>query len=269
MHLSALLDVDLVAVETTDELTLLVELTAPTPATAAKRQPATLVVVLDRSGSMAGGRLEAAQAALQHLVDRLDPADNFGVVAFDDHVQIVVPAGPLSDKTAVKQALAALGPGGSTDLSAGWFRGLQEAQRVLGPTGATVLLISDGHANAGETDPGRLGPVAAQYRAGGITTTTLGLGLGYDETLLAALARGGGGHEHFAEEADTASALIAGEVDGLLDQVAQAASLRITWGPYVEDVKVLNDLTVAALPDGAQVELGPSTPGRPAGWSSP
>ncbi len=256
MHLSALLDVDLVAVETTDELTLLVELTAPTPAAAATRQPATLVVVLDRSGSMAGGRLEAAQTALLSLVDRLDPADNFGVVAFDNRVQVVVPAGPLTDKTAVKQAIAALAPGGSTDLSAGYFRGLQEAQRVLGPTGATVLLVSDGHANAGETDPARLGPVAEQHRTRGITTTTLGLGLGYDETLLAALARGGGGHEHFAEEADTASALIAGEVDGLLDQVAQAASLRITWGPYVTGVEVLNDLTVAALPDGAQVELG-------------
>ena len=60
MHLSALFDVDLVAVETTDELTLLVELTAPTPLTSAKRQPATLVIVLDRSGSMGGGRLEAA-----------------------------------------------------------------------------------------------------------------------------------------------------------------------------------------------------------------
>ena len=76
MHLSALLDVDLVAVETTDELTLLVELTAQTPTTALKRQPATLVVVLDRSGSMGGGRLQAAQTALLSLVDRLDPADN-------------------------------------------------------------------------------------------------------------------------------------------------------------------------------------------------
>ena len=119
MHLSALLDVDLVAVETTDELTLLVELTAPTPTTSAKRQPATLVVVLDRSGSMAGGRLQAAQAALLNLVDRLDPADNFGVVAFDNDVRVVVSAGPLTDKASAKQAIAALGTGGSTNLSAG------------------------------------------------------------------------------------------------------------------------------------------------------
>jgi Ca-activated chloride channel family protein len=62
MHLSALLDCDLVAVEQTDELTLLVELTAPSPTTTSVRQPATLQVVLDRSGSMAGDRLEGRRA---------------------------------------------------------------------------------------------------------------------------------------------------------------------------------------------------------------
>ena len=96
MHLSALLDCDLVAVEQTDELTLLVELTAPTPVTTAPRQPATLQVVLDRSGSMSGDRLEGAKSALIDLVDRLDPADNLGVLAFDNDTQIVVPAGPLT-----------------------------------------------------------------------------------------------------------------------------------------------------------------------------
>ena len=80
MHLSTLLDCDLVAVEQTDELTLLVELTAPTPATTAKRQPATLQIVLDRSGSMGGDRLEGAKTALLGLVDRLDPTDNFSTL---------------------------------------------------------------------------------------------------------------------------------------------------------------------------------------------
>jgi Ca-activated chloride channel family protein len=256
VHLSALLDVDLVAVEQTDELTLLVELTAPTPTRSAKRQPATAVFVTDTSGSMRGGRLDVAKGALLDLVDRLDPADNFGVVAFDSSVRTVVPAGPLVDKAGAKQAIAALEPGGSTDLSAGYFRGLQEAVRVLGPTGATVLVLSDGRATHGVKDPGLLSDVAAKHRSGGIVTAVLGLGLGYDETLLSALAHGGGGHEHFAEEADTAGELLAGEVDGLLDQVAQAASLRITWGPYVTGIDVLNDLTVASLPSGAQVELG-------------
>ena len=256
MHLSTLLDCDVVAVEQTNELTLLVELTAPRPDVTTTRQPATLQIVLDRSGSMSGDRLEGAKAALVALVDRLDPGDNLGVVAFDNAVRIVVPAGPLTDKSAVKAAIGAVRAGGNTDLSAGYLRGLQEAQRVAGPTGATLLLISDGHANAGVTDADQLGGVANTARSSGVTTSALGFGLGYDERLLAALARGGSGNELFAEHADAAVALISGEVDGLLEQVTQAASLRLTWSQHVVGIKVLNDLPVVGLPNGALIELG-------------
>ncbi|MCX4427213.1 vWA domain-containing protein [Streptomyces mirabilis] len=101
-----------------------------------------------------------AKTALKDLVDRLRPDDNFGPVAFDDQAQVVAPAGPLTDKDAVKSAIAGLRPGGSTNLSPGYLRGLQEAERVAADAGATVLLISDGHANCGVTDPEILGEKA-------------------------------------------------------------------------------------------------------------
>src|SRR3954468_3958627 len=214
MHLTAHLDLDVVAHETDDQLSVLIELAAPELPTDTTRAPSTLVVVLDRSGSMAGDRIEGAKTALLALVDRLDPRDRFGLVTFDDHVDIVVPAGPLTDKLAVKQAIGGVYDRGSTDLSAGYFRGLQEARRVAGDTGATVLLISDGHANAGICDPGQLGDVARKAHADGITTTTLGFGLGYDERLMSAIAAGGSGNELFAETADEAVKYLAGEVDG-------------------------------------------------------
>mgnify|MGYP001139230082 CR=1 FL=1 len=81
MHLNALMDVELVAVEQADELTVLLELRAPERAGKA-RLPVAVQVVLDRSGSMAGERLDAARRALLALVDRLGPADTLGVVAF-------------------------------------------------------------------------------------------------------------------------------------------------------------------------------------------
>src|SRR5262245_26839940 len=107
MDLTTTLDVDLVAVETADEVAVLLDLSAP-PATRGARQPQTLQVVLDRSGSMTGERLDAAKDALEALVTRLDPADAFGLVAFDDAVQVVVPAAPLSDKAATVSAIRAL-----------------------------------------------------------------------------------------------------------------------------------------------------------------
>ena len=87
MHLSAHLDVDVVALEADDTVTVLLELVAPTPATDDARPEHTVVVVLDRSGSMGGGRLEHAKGALLRLVDRLADDDRFGLVAFDDQAQ--------------------------------------------------------------------------------------------------------------------------------------------------------------------------------------
>lgn len=262
MKLSAHLNLQLVALEQPDTVDVLVELTAPPASTTVARPPATLQVVLDRSGSMSRGRLSAAVTALLALVDRLDPTNNLGVVAFDDQVSVVVPAGPLLDKDAARAALRAVRPGGSTDLSAGYLRGLQEARRVAGPAGATLLLISDGHANRGVTEPGRMSRLAAQARTHGVSTSTLGLGLGYDETLLDALAHGGAGTTHFAEEADTAAAMIASEADGLLEQVAHAVSLRVVPDAPVQAVAVLNDLPTSATADAVTVELGSFTAGE-------
>ena len=256
MHLDAHLDLEVIAHETENQVSVMVELTAPVLPTDAVRPPATLVVVLDRSGSMAGDRIDAAKTALLTLVDRLDPRDRFGLVAFDDHVQIAVPAGPISNKTAVKQAIAEMSVGGSTDLSAGYLRGLQEANRDGGRDGATLLLISDGHANAGQCDPQRLGGIARKAHAEGITPTTLGLGLGHDERLLAAIAAGGAGNEHSAQNADEAVGLVAGEVDDLLSTAAQAGSLLVRMSPHVRGVRVINELPTVGLPEGVLVELG-------------
>ncbi len=256
MHLNTLLDVDIVAVESEDEVSVLLELTAPQADSAHTRAPAALEIVLDRSGSMSGDRLEAAKGAVESLIDRLDPTDSFGLVVFDDEVQVVVPAGPLTDKEAVRQVVRGIYPGGMTNLSGGVMRGLQEVRRVKAQGSATVVLLSDGHANTGMTTPDHLETIAAGARGKGVTTSTVGIGLDYDETLLAALSKGGAGNAHFAEEADAAGAAVASEVDGLLEQVAQACSLTVRPTGAVETVRLFNDLPAVGIEDGFMVELG-------------
>ena len=93
---------------------------------------ATVTLFLDDRADTWQARLAEAP---KRLIDKLDARDNFGLVAFDDTVQVVVPAGKLSEKRRAKQALAGIRAGGSTDLSAGYLRGLQEAQRVAGKGG--------------------------------------------------------------------------------------------------------------------------------------
>ena len=255
MELKTTLDVDLVAVETADEVAVLLDLTAPSGTTSA-RPPHALQVVLDRSGSMAGDRLDAAKQALEALVVRLDPSDSFGLVAFDDEVQITVPAAPLGDKPATLAAIRTLQPGGMTNLSGGFLRGLQEARRGAPGRGATLLLLSDGHANVGILEHDKLQALAATGRREGVTTSTVGLGLDYDEALLAALAGGGAGATHFALDGDAAGAAVAEEVDHLLEQVVQAVSLVIRPADGVPAFTLWNDLPTCGVDDGVMVELG-------------
>ena len=260
MHVTAHLDVDLVAVETTDTVTVMLDLQAPaaTQDPTAPRTDHTAIVVLDRSGSMSGHRLEAAKRAIVELVARLDDSDTFGLVTFDDQTDVVVPAGKVGDhgRQRITRLVQAVDPGGSTDLSGGYLRGLQEARRGAGPAGATIVLLSDGHANAGVTDPVALRQVAANAGAQSISTSTIGIGHGYDQDLLAEIATGGSGNHTFAADADSAAAALAGEVEGLLNKTVQAASLLIAPISGVAQVGILNDLPSHAVIDGIMVELG-------------
>ncbi|WP_150238792.1 vWA domain-containing protein [Nocardiopsis quinghaiensis] len=242
MHLSALLDFDAVPLDTDDAVSVLLDVTAPEREEDAERPPATLQVVLDRSGSMGGGRLDGAVRALLSLVDRLAPSDNFGLVSFNQQARVEVPSGPLADKAEARRRISALRASGGTDLSSGLLRGVQEARRTSADGGATLLLISDGHANQGVTDHGLLAQVSGDAYAHGVTTTTLGYGLGYDEELLGTVADGGAGSALFAEDPDTAGGLIAQEAEYLLAKTAQAVSLRVPVGPHLRAISVVGEM---------------------------
>ena len=233
MHITAHLDLDLIALDEENQVTCLLELTAPADERVAERPARTLVVVLDRSGSMSGEPLEAARTSIESLARRLGQGDCFGLVVFDDDAQVTIPVRPMADHNleALIHTVRGLRPGGSTNLSGGYLLALREVKASLATTGhtsATLLLLSDGHANAGEVDPQRMHDVARSAVSDSIVTSTVGLGLDYDEVLLDAMTRGGNGTHRFAETVDVASAEIAQTVSDLLDVSVLAATLRIT-----------------------------------------
>lgn len=230
MHVKAHLDVDLVALESPDKVTLMLDLTAPITDAAKTRPGQAVQVVLDRSGSMNGAPLESAKGSLLKLIDRLAPQDSFGLVAFDDQALVIAPMRTMADHhiPSVKKAIREMHTGGSTDISAGYTMGLRELTRVRTDAGATLLLISDGHANAGEKDPQVLASVATKHAVEKVTTSTIGLGQGYDESILEGLAQGGNGQHRFANTIDEAVGAIAAEVNDLLDKSVVNAVLRVT-----------------------------------------
>jgi len=240
VELQAKLDVDVLALQQDDEVTCLVTFDAPVPDSLADRPGEHVIVVVDRSGSMHGAPIQAVKASLHSLIDRMKPQDSFGLVAFSDEAKIAVPTRRIADhdRATVHQLVEGLNAGGSTDLSAGYLLGLSEARRQLGSAapatvdrnataGATVLLLSDGHANLGIKDPQQLGGLATQARGERITTGTIGLGAGYDERLLAELARGGNGPHRFAATPDDAVAVVGEEAGDLLSKSVVNAFLRV------------------------------------------
>jgi len=230
MNVKALLDVDMVALEATDKVTLMLDLTAPANPKHQSRPGQAVQVVLDRSGSMQGAPLDAAKGSLLKLIERLAPQDSFGLVAFDDNALVIAPTRTMADHhmPSLRKAIREMRTGGSTDISAGYLMGLRELTRVQAVGGSTLLLISDGHANSGEQDPKFFTEVATKSATQKVTTSTIGLGTGYDESILEALSQGGGGAHRFAGSIDEAVGAIAAEVDDLLDKTIVNAVLRLT-----------------------------------------
>src|SRR3954451_16937333 len=191
---------------------------------------------------MGHGRLLAALQAIDPLVGRPRSDDRLGLVAFDDSVLVPIPAGAIGDGAQARDALSTVHPARLTNLSSGLLRVFQEAPRVANGDVSKLVLLSDDHANQGATAHNDLERFTSGARGAGVTTSTIGIGLGYDEDLLAAISRGGAGDAHFAEEGDAAGAALATEVEGLLEQSVQAASLTVRPSGDVTAVRLFNDL---------------------------
>ena len=221
------------------------------------RTPLNLSLVLDRSGSMSGPPLHAAIQAAQMLVRRLRPEDVVSVVAYDDRVAVVTPPSTGEDQDHLVEHLGNIAPGGTTNLSGGWLRGrdLVAENRTDGGVNR-ILLLTDGLANQGITEPDRLVGLARGAGADGISTTTLGFGPRFDEDLLRAMADAGGGSAYYIEEVDQATGVFEEELEGLLSIAAQNLRVSVRPGADAEFVQVRHHYPSHADGDVLTLEVG-------------
>jgi Ca-activated chloride channel family protein len=210
---------------------------------------------------MAGPKLAVARRCARWLAERLRPADELALVAFDEHVRLLVPRAAV-DASRMRAAIASIGPGGQTNLSGGWLRGLGELIEAPADGARKILLLTDGLANAGITDRGDLVGMARRARREGVSTSTIGFGEGFDEDLLRDMADAGGGNTCFAATPDDAPGIFARELEGLTRVVAHNVTLDVRPGPAVALLGVLNDYPSLAVAGGAQIELGDAYAGE-------
>jgi Ca-activated chloride channel family protein len=224
----------------------------------ADRVPLNLSLVLDRSGSMGGGKLEAAKEAARLLVQRLWPADLVSVVVYDDAVETVAPPATGDGQEDLTARIAAIHTGGMTNLSGGWLKGRDHVAANRRDGGVNrVLLLTDGLANVGITDPSRLEGLCRTAAAEhGITTTTIGFGDGYAEGLLQAMADAGGGATYYIERPDQAPGVFEEELEGLLSISAQNLSVRIVPAAGNEFVQVWHSYPSHAEGDALTLSVG-------------
>lgn len=237
---------------------LLVQVTAPSRRQHTERPPAEVALVLDRSGSMGGRKIEMAKKAVNHAIQLLGARDRLAIVTYDNDVDTLLEtteAVPEAKALAMSR-LQAIDARGGTDLHAGWARGaaLLAASPAAADVTRRVLLLSDGQANQGETDPEVLARYAAELRATGITTTTFGLGSDFDEQLMSSLSTQGGGNFYFIEHPAQISDFFTSELGETLEVVARDARLVLSGGPQVQ-FACLNQFPTQRAPHASDIHI--------------
>ena len=198
------------------------------------RPPLSLSVVLDISGSMHGQKIEHTKKALEMAARLLRDGDALAMVVFSDDAKLVMELKRYNNQT--KKVFLSLvdeiHPGGSTALSAGLALGLAQAEAM--PTeNRLTLLLSDGHANIGETDLEVIGQSAKAASKHGILVSTLGVGMGYNEALMTEIATQGKGRFYHVQNPQEI-------LNYMTAELGEAADLA------AEDVKIHLDLPKGA-----------------------
>ncbi len=194
------------------------------------RAPVNLALVLDRSGSMAGDKIEHARTAARHLVEQLDDQDRLALVTFGSEVTTLVES--VQATPAAKQRLLSAIEGiselGGTNISGGVEAALAELISYKNAYSVSrVVLLSDGQANEGIVSSEGLSALARKVNAQGVILSAIGVGLDFNEHVMEAMADYGGGAYHFLSDSEQLAGIFSRELQQATATVASGVQLTI------------------------------------------
>ena len=200
--------------------------------------PMNLALVIDRSGSMKGERIANAMNAAVSAIERLRDGDSVTVVAFDTVAKVIVAPTRVSagSRAQMENAIRSIRLGGDTCISCG----MQEAMQQLAQTSLNgdrvnrMILLSDGATNAGIKDMPGLRAMAGRMSGKGVSISTIGVDVDFDEKVLGAIANEASGRHYFVRNASGLPAIFSQEFDSLVASVASDGELVIKLAPGVE-----------------------------------
>ncbi len=251
-------DRQLIPTEGTVERYVLLTLIIPKAPTNVSRLPLNLSLIIDRSGSMSGNKLEYVKEAAMHALRLLTAEDRVSVITYDDEVAVVSPNKSVTNETRqeMMRLIREVKTGGMTNLSGGWFKGCDHIAEFMSSAYLNrALLLTDGLANVGMTDHEELVTQAKALRKRGISTTTFGVGTDFNQFLLQGIADNGGGHFYFIDHPKQIPNYFEGELGEMLTTVAREMTLEIKLMSGVE-LTLLNDLPAESTADSWRIFLG-------------
>ncbi|KAH3743758.1 ring zinc finger and vwf domain family protein [Pelomyxa schiedti] len=233
------------------------------------RAPIDLVAVIDRSGSMEGGKLELVKKTMVHVVEHLLPTDRISIVSFDDNIAVELPLTSLDTEGVenAKRAIGRLVAGSSTNLAGGIGAGLNQMRTNKRSEVASIIVFTDGIANVGLTSESDIinfmhNPNYNRSNREKVvktilpcTVNTFGFGSDHDPTLLKKIAEAGNGVFYYVEAEPRIVESFANCLGGLLSVCAQNVTLRFDAINGSQIQKILTGFEVREITPNTSYEL--------------